>query len=265
VATGCTQVEPSEDQEDLGNSISAVVINNGIINNGIVNNGIVNNGIVNNGIVNNGLSLPNRAAIEAPTAEGDAARLFMQYAIACAFKPSQAFDFSWTDADGVVHAEHYAGQLGLAPHWATKALGMDGQHLVSACMAAHVNYNGVHVTVSIRSGEHPLRLHSNDPELDDFPNIEGAFWGNIFSSNPYINACYQKNNVDNSRALGRDCAAGHLLSDGTVEECGIINIVGECKNVCKKYSASRGYYEDCRQQPGVSNKRTDLVLTTALP
>jgi hypothetical protein len=270
VATGCTQVTPFEEQESVGEVSGAFefengLSNNGLSNNGLSNNGLSNNGLSNNGLSNNGLSSDNLAAIQDPTGTGTSARLFIRYVVACAFTPAQAFAFSWTDTDGIVHAEQYLGELGLAPNWATQALNLEGQRMVSACMATHVNYYGVHVTISARSGEEPLRLSSHDPELNAYPKVEGAFWGNLWAPTPYINACYVGTNVANSRAQFRDCAAGHLNSDGTVAQCGIINIVGSCASVCKKFSKSRGYYEDCRERPGVNNKRTDLVITTALP
>lgn len=264
VVTGCTQADPDSDAEDVGEEHSSIIVSNGIVSNGIVSNGIVSNGIVSNGIVSNGLSPEDQAAIESPDEDGEAARMFVRYAIACALTPSQALDFSWTDSSGVIHDEHYAGELGLAPNWATGPLGLEGQHWVTACMASHVNFYGVHVTISVRSGEKPLRLRPNHPELAAYNKIEGAFWGNLWAPQPYINACYNNANVNNSRAHQRDCATGHLEQDGSVSECGIINVMGSCSSVCKSYSSSRGYYEDCRLKPN-SNKRTDLVITTALP
>ena len=60
------------------------------------------------------------------------------------------------------------------------------------------------------------------PELVDYPDVEGAFWGNLFAAQPYINACYNSATVDNSRAYQRDCAAGHLISGSQIVECGVI-------------------------------------------
>jgi hypothetical protein len=243
---------------------------NGIDWNGIDWNGIDWNNLDWNGIDWNGIdpNSPNAAihgALQDPSANGDKARIFVKYLVSCSFKSSRTFQFTWTDASGVVHAESYPGHLGLAPHWATNPLGSKGEQLVSACMAAHVNYYGVPVLISIRSGQDPLRLHPHDNELDAYPDVEGAFWGNLWTNPPSLYACYNSANVANSRAHLRDCAAGHLNPDGTIAQCGIINIVGSCSSTCKKYSHSRGYYEDCRKNPGVNNKRTDLVITTALP
>lgn len=280
---GCSS-QPTEDEEVVS-AEQAVVSHNELTTNTIDPNGIDWNGLDWNGLDWNGLDWngldwngidwngvdPNSAnaviygTLQDPTSNGERARLFVRYLVRCAFDSSRAFKFTWTDADGITRAESYDGHLGLAPQWATGPLGYNGEHVVSACMAAHVNYYGIPVLISLRSGDKPLRLHPNDPELTDYSKVEGAFWGNLWAPQPYINACYNSANVNNSRSRYRDCAAGHLNQDGTISECGIINIAGSCSSVCKKYNHTRGYYEDCRLNPGVNNKRTDLVITTALP
>lgn len=268
---GCT-VESPIDDESVGKTEDAIIVLNAMTLNAITLNAITLNALINpsnamtaNAMTANALTANALSAIQDPTVQGDLTREFLQYLVGCSFTPTQSFDFTWTDANAVPHAEHYIGEIGLAPQWRTGPLGKDGEHMVSACLAARVNYYGVHVTISIRSGEKPLRLHPHDDELDDFSKVEGAFWGNLWAPQPYINACFNSANVNNSRARSRDCAAGHLNSDGTIGECGLIDIVGTCASACKKFSKSRGYYEDCREQPGVNNKRTDLVITTALP
>ncbi len=270
VLTGCTANVPTELDETTGQAEGAFITDNALTDNALTDNALTDNALTDNALTDNALTdnaLTDNAleAISDPNAQGALNRELLQYIVACAFKPTQAFDFTWTDNADLVHDEHYVGQLGLAPQWNSGPLNVKGQHMVSACLAAKTNYYGVHVTISVRSGEAPLRLSSHSDELDDYDRVEGAFWGNLWAPQPYLNACYNSANVDNSRAASRDCATGHLNADGTIEECGIINVVGSCANVCKKYNASRGHYSDCRKQPGVSTKRTDLVITTALP
>jgi len=269
VASGCI-AEPLPEDEALNTDSSALSTDNALTLNAITLNALTLNALTLNALTLNALtlnSMPQGAiqAIQDPSAQGALNRELVRYMVACAFKPSQSLNFSWTDEADLTHNEHYVGQLGLAPQWYTGVLGQEGQHIVTACLGAKVNYYGTKVTISVRSGKAPLRLHPNDDELDAYSKIEGAFWGNLWAPTPYINACYNTANVDNSRDHLRDCAAGHLNADGSIEQCGIINIVGSCANACKKYNASRGYYEDCRKQPGVNNQRTDLVITTALP
>lgn len=269
VMAGCT-VESLPEEEFVETLDEALITENALTSNALTSNALTSNALTSNALTSNALTsnaLTSNAlaAIQAPNEQGALNREIMRYIVACAFKSTQSFDFTWKDKNNVPHAEHYVGQLGLAPQWRTGKINLNGQRMVTACLAAKTNYYGKHVTLSVRSGESPLRLHHHDDELDEFSKVEGAFWGNLWAPKPYINACYNSKNVDNSRDHARDCAVGHELSDGTIEECGIINIVGSCSSVCKKYNSSRGYYEDCRDQPGVSFKRTDLVITTALP
>ncbi|MBK9264518.1 MAG: hypothetical protein IPM54_32625 [Polyangiaceae bacterium] len=266
---GAGPLPDEADEESSGVTQDALTTENALTVNAMTANALTLNALTANAMTLNALTLNAMtlnaiAAIQAPTAQGDLNRELLRYIVACALKPNQSFDFTWTDSGDAVHDEHYVGQLGLAPKWAKGRLDKDGQEMVSACLAAKVNFYGVQVTISVRSGEKPLKLHPHNPELDDYPNIEGAFWGNLWASQPYLNACYMSSNVDNSRDQQRDCAAGHVLPDGSIEQCGIIDIVGSCSSVCKKFNSSRGYYEDCKQKPGVSHKRTDNVITTSL-
>ena len=267
---GCGAEPPKNDTHAVDSQESAFITDNSLTDNSLTDNSLTDNSLTDNSLTDNSLtdnSLTDNAlaAIQDPSGQGALNRELLRYIVACALKPDQSFDFSWTDTADAVHDEHYVGQLGLAPEWATGPLDKEGQEWVTACLGAKVNYYGVHVTISVRSGEQPLKLHPFSDELDDFPHIEGAFWGNLWAPQPYMNACYKPSNVNNSRAQQRDCASGHLLPDGTVEECGIINVVGPCSSVCKKFSWSRQYFEDCTQRPGQSYKRTDHVITTALP
>jgi len=264
---GCTAELPSEDA--TADAEGAFITDNALTDNALTDNALTDNALTDNALTDNALTdnaLTDNAlaAIQDPGAQGDLNRELLKYIVACAFKPQQSFDFSWTDEGNVVHNEHYVGQLGIAPQWATGSLGVEGQHMVTSCLAAKTNFYGVHVTISVRSSEKPLRLQPGSSELTAYSKVEGAFWGNLWAPQPYINACYNSANVNNSRAHKRDCAAGHLEQNGSVSECGIIDILGSCSSVCKSYNSQRGYYEDCRLKPG-SNKRTDLVITTALP
>jgi hypothetical protein len=265
--TGCTgNVDDEFVEEAQGALIDTNALDtNALDTNALDTNALDTNALDTNALDTNALDTNSLAAIQDPSATGTDSRRLMRYLVTCALKPTDRFEFTWTDSADVVHNESYQGYLGLAPEWATGALSNKGKRLVSACLAAHVNYYSVPVVISLRSGDAPLRLHPHDPELNAYADIEGAFWGNLWGPGRKIYACYNGSNINNSRAHMRDCAAGHLNSDGSISECGIIEIVGECKSVCKKYSHSRGYYERCLTNPGSGNARTDLVITTALP
>jgi len=71
----------------------------------------------------------------------------------------------------------FNGQLGLAPEWQNGACDTNCQEAVSACLLAHVNTAGIHVPLWLTSQD-GLIGWGQDPE---FPNMEGAFFGNVFN------------------------------------------------------------------------------------
>jgi hypothetical protein len=251
--------------EAIGRSEGALIGENELSYNAINLNAINLNALNANAINLNALSPDNLAAIRDPGPTGDLARQLVRYAVSCALGGGQAFDFSWTDEAGVVHEESYPGLLGIAPSWATGPLNDDGRRMVSACLAARVNYYGVSVMISARSLREPLKTLTGSQELSDYPDVEGAFWGDLFGSQPYMNACYNTPTISNSRAWQRDCAVGHLISGGQTVECGMIHIAGSCEAVCQNLNGAGQYYPSCIQHPGQSSTTTKLVITTALP
>lgn len=266
--TGCVaEVEGSADDldEPTAESHGALVGGNALTANALNLNALNLNALNLNALNLNALSSGNLAAIRDPSATGALAREALRYLVGCALGGSQSFAFDWTDSSGAVHHESYPGQLGVATGWATAPLGLDAQRMVSACMAARVNYYQVPVVISARSLTEPLKTLTNDQELQDYPDVEGAFWGNLFAGQPFINACYNTATVSNSRAWKRDCAAGHPTSGGQIQECGMIRIVGSCSSVCQTLNGAGQYYPSCVERPGIATTTIKLVVTTGLP
>jgi hypothetical protein len=267
--TGC--IAGPLDAGQTGVASEPVVVDNAIFPNAIFPNAIFPNAIFPNAIFPNAI-FPNAldpaslAAIEDPGEAGVLSRMFVKYAVSCALTPSQSFSFSWTDSSGVVHDETYTGGVGLAPRWATGPLDLTGQRLVSACLAARTNYYGVTVLISMRSGAPPLDAMTPRSELAAYPHVEGAFWGNLFASTPALYACYDPADVAIARSDDRDCAAGHVDSDGEIVPCGPITLVGPCDEHCAKLDEAGGYYTQCHEDPiHPPHKMTKDVITTALP
>jgi hypothetical protein len=237
---------------------------NGLNPNGLSPNGLSPNGLSPNGLSPNSLSPAALAAIQDPAPIGHLSRMLLRYAVACAFDPTQSFAFSWTDSYGVRHDETYRGYLAVSPAWATQPLGREGQQKVSACLGALTNYYGVSVMVSLRSLEEPLKTLTGSPELTQYSFIEGAFFGNLFEATPRLYACYNDANIDHSRAALRDCAVGHVsTTDGSLENCGLIQRLGSCSRHCQKVNGAGQYYPACVDP--VTRTSTKAVLTTALP
>jgi len=173
--------------------------------------------------------------------DGTLLRKLLKYAVGCALAADAQFEFYWADETGTTHPETYVGLRGLAPHWRTQALDVIEQEKVSACLAARTNWYGEAVQISMRGSDAALTV--DEEERAFFTKREGAFWGNLFSSTPYLRACYDWPNVLYSRSVHRECAAGHVEND-TVHECGMLVITGPCQTTCLTPSAD-GYYSSC--------------------
>jgi hypothetical protein len=248
VLSGCAA--DAVEGEAIGEARSAVegenaMVANAMVANAMVANAMVANAMVANAMVANSLDPNVMAGIQDPSPTGDLNRMFLRYAVGCAFNPSQSFSFSWTDALGAVHDETYQGALGLAPGWAYGPLWGSGQRIVSACLAARTNYFGVTVHLSVRGAVEALRENTSAAELAAYPYVEGAFWGNLFSSSPGLYACYNPANVAHSRADQRDCATGYLDSAGQLHSCGPIVLTGSCDDQCLAFDPWGQFYVGC--------------------
>jgi hypothetical protein len=146
--------------------------------------------------------------------------ILLQYMIECALEPDQRATIY--AADGTPRV--YSGSLGLAPEWRSAALGEAGAQKVSACVGARANGLGQTVAISLR---HP-ELETTPVERDLFRTHEGAFWGDLFGDQPYLEACV----VDGGGLSGRICAES--------ESCGFV-IQGDCETVCAVYDPIDGY------------------------
>jgi hypothetical protein len=201
------------------------------------------------------------AALQDPGSGGDLARQLFKYSVSCALDDTQSFGLSWTDGTGTVHDETYPGLVGLATYWASGPLDPGDQEWISACLISRVNYYGIEVMLSSRGSSPELASPSED-ELDTYVDEEGAFWGNVFAASPYAFSCNYAPDVDNSRSLYRDCAAGHVDGSGDVVPCGIIQLMSSCDAICAALDPTLGYVPTC---PDADGSPTASVVTVFLP
>ncbi|WP_165373457.1 hypothetical protein [Sorangium cellulosum] len=264
-ATGCmaTELEIDADvgAEDLGSGAGALVSMNALSFNALSFNALSFNALSFNALSFNALESEATSALQDPGEGGDLFRTLVRYTVSCALTGTQSFSFSWTDGAGTTHEEVYPGQLGLAAAWGEGALDAVGKQMVSACLAARTNRYGVSVVISMRSHEKPLRHDVAEDELDAYAHVEGAFWGNLFAETPCLRACYHEPSVPVARSAQRDCAAGQLDGAGGIEDCGMIEIVGSCQDLCGGLHPPGQYYKDCDDP---DSGRTRNVVTTAL-
>lgn len=237
-----------------GNGLSG----NGLSGNGLSGNGLSGNGLTGNGLSGNGADPSVLTALQDPSSNGDLTRMFFRYLISCALDPSQSISFSWTDSSGNLHPEEYFGAIGLAPHWIDHAITPVSASWVSACLSARTNWYGTPVTISIR-GSHAELNRSPAGEQTEFNILEGAFWGDLFDGTPQLYACHSTTDMGDSRARNRDCAAGHVNAGGTVESCGMIQILGDCEDYCTTMSNHGKYFVTCGT--GDPGSHTNQVIT----
>ncbi|WP_437323364.1 hypothetical protein [Sorangium sp. So ce381] len=260
-------------EEPVGEAEGELIADNGFLPNALSLNALSLNALSLNALsLNalslNALSLNSRSAIQNPGETGALSRELLRYVVSCSLRADQTFSFSWTDSSGVVHPEVYRGDLGYAHWWATAGIGNDTyvQHQISACLAARVNWYGVSVRISLRNNE----LASTPAERAEFPVREGAFWGNLFSTTPYVGACYDSVGYVRARQVKRDCAAGHVETNPTTgevtwQQCGSMVIWGSCNQLCNGIDTNAGFFRGCVTNYVTSPYvRTDQVVTTFL-
>jgi hypothetical protein len=265
---GCIAVQ-EEEEGSVGVALSALefinALNPNALNPNALNPNALNPNALNPNALNpNALSPAALSAIQDPGAAGALSRQLLSYVVGCAFTSSQSFSFSWTDGSGTVHNEVYWGIIGLASDWSTKPLGLTEQQWVSACLASRTNWYGVSVTISSRGTPSALDK-TGTLELTTYTHMEGAFWGNLFTSSPYLNACYDDANRSYARSLSRECAAGHLDSGGAVQQCGMISIRGSCAAYCQQLNTNGMYYPSCVNNLTGIPESTTRVITVFLP
>lgn len=269
LAAGCAPVDEGEEEGSLGEAEQEVSSDNALVPNAITPNAITPNALNPAVLGAAPLSLAalgagSLAALQDPGSAGEMSRMFLKYAVSCAFNATQSFAFSWIDSRGLVHNEVYLGDLGFAPSWATQPLDVTSQEWVTACLAARTNYSGMSVLISMRSIMASTR--ASEAEIAAYPYEEGAFWGNLFTATPFVRSCYWTSNIASSRAASRECAAGHLDNKGNVLECGAIHIVGACNTYCGATQSLDGRHPYCIIDPAVSlTNKTDHVMTVFLP
>ncbi len=108
-------------------------------------------------------------------------RTLASYVVKCALPADRTLQKS--DSKGTRYI--FPGMVGVAPEWERGACGQTCQEWMTACILALVNTTGTHVPVWMMA-EHPAVGFGQSPA---YPQQEGSFFGNIFSSNPTAYYC----------------------------------------------------------------------------
>ncbi len=132
----------------------------------------------------------------------------LRYAVQCALPEGGDV----VTPGGVLH-----GNFGLRSEWRDEPLSVEGQQIVSACLLAHLNAFGAHVTIAIAGPDVPF------PAPNGFRYMEGVFFGNVFASPSTRVACSGSGDGLGGDAVGR--AERVCTTSGA--RCGL-DAVGPC-------------------------------------
>lgn len=166
--------------------------------------------------------------------------VIMSQLVGCALR----FDQQVT-IDGI----DFPGSLGLAPGWLRGGIGPRERELVTGCLLAHLSMDGLAVVFSMRSHGLP---RTGSTERSGWPVEEGAFFGDLLSSQPTVAAaCRGAGQQSDPNATGladRVCAEPDPARPG-LTLCGLAD-AGPCVDACDRHVGGR--YERCRVNGGAA-------------
>ncbi|PTL84483.1 hypothetical protein [Vitiosangium sp. GDMCC 1.1324] len=240
-ATGCGVEELSAEEQDLAprTQEQALVENNGLSLNGLSLNGLSLNGLSLNGLSLNGLSTTDFANWFNSNPAGN--EQLMRYMVRCAVGANETRSFV-NPATGALYT--WQGGLGLAPAWAGGAPAtVVEQQIISACLAAHANNYGLHVSISVLGRDsNGANISFTTDELASYPKRESCFFGNVFT-NEGLFAGNDRNSLAADESTSRPCG---LRGYGALSnaECTQVKRIGQCEQSCT-LDPNGTYYTKC--------------------
>jgi hypothetical protein len=215
----------------------------GIITNGIINTGLSVQGITNNGLLSNGLTNTTLASAEFSSwfeQNLDRAPAFMNYAVRCAVPQGQTRTYT-SPRTGSTYT--WTGSLGLTPSWSSGSQAtLLEQQVVSACLAAHTNKFGVHITLAmLGTNAQGVELMVSTADRTTYSEPEACFFGNVFTTTGTLYAANDRKTLKLAESTARACG---LSSRNVSTDCQPINHVGSCSTYCTK-DATGTYYTSC--------------------
>jgi hypothetical protein len=228
---------------------------NGLSLNGLSLNGLSLNGTSLNGLSLNGLDLGLATTQFATWFHADPVNSAIQvgYIAKCAKATGQ--NLTWTDpATGTPYS--WPGELGLAPLWTDRAMTVTEQQVMSACMVAHANKYGVHVSIAVEgrtaSGSEIPRATN---ELLTYPIREAGWFGNT-TNGEGVFVCLDHTPWLPAFSSPRACALDVAPVGATSPACPPIVFTGACISICTP-DITKTYYTSCKW-----NNKTYVPLVT---
>jgi hypothetical protein len=238
-ASGCGPAEPLAGPVPLESASQELDSANGLSLNGLSANGLSLNGLSANGLSANGLV--NSAFTQWFTLDRTLANMVMSYVVRCAVPEGQTR--SYTDAEtGTTYT--WTGGLGLAQNWANgNPANSDEQQLVTACLLAHVNQAGRHVSISVLGwNAWGNAIPFSSAELTEYPVREACFFGNLFTSNSLFFGVDQPINTEGEYHT-RACGAP-VSGSGPANQCAPLQFAGRCADICT-LGTEPSFYSNC--------------------
>lgn len=161
-------------------------------------------------------------------AQTELGRQLLKYMVSCALPADESVSVT-------VELEKYVfqGGLGLVPQWTRRSMTEPEKRKLSACLAAHTNFFGKPVQISLRSDDPaaPDGLKTTAEERESFPFFEGGFFGNYFIPNPVGYVCLGDTPTERDQHLSRLLRVCTLAKEETADAslCDF-KIVGLCKD-----------------------------------
>jgi hypothetical protein len=161
-------------------------------------------------------------------AQTEHGRQLLKYMVTCALPET---DSVFVTVDGKKYT--FQGKLGWVPGWIDRAMTDAEKHRMSACIAAHTNFFGKTVQISLRSDDPaaPQGFQTTAAERKAYPFFEAGFFGNYFVGNPVSYVCIGDLSAEREKHLEdllRVCSLEHKTVIG-FSRCNF-KIVGLCKD-----------------------------------
>ncbi|HEY0093539.1 MAG TPA: hypothetical protein VGB96_04410 [Archangium sp.] len=230
-APGCGPHEDVGEDLDLEDTRSQPLAST----NGLAMNGLAMNGLAMNGLAMNGLSTS--AFSDWFQKDPALSDMVMRYVVRCAVRTGESR--TYTDPKTKV-TYAWEGSLGLAPGWASGLPANTGeQRVITACMAAHANRFGLHLSISVlgRSAT-GTAIPFTRTELKTYSAREACFFGNLFSGEGvYVG-------IDVESTDGEDITTRACEKVDSSGRCEPLVLVGQCRQYCTP-DGTGPFYKSC--------------------
>jgi hypothetical protein len=243
LASGCGLGEERGASAGPSEQLQPLEDTNGLSVNGLILNGLSVNGLTLNGLSVNGLSHSDfHTWFQSSPALSESV---MRYLVLCAAPSGQTLSYT----DSSTGQEYtWSGELGLATGWAAgQEATVAEQQVVSACLAAHVNKFGMHISISLLGLDgagQPLAYSAE--ELSSHSRKEACIFGNLFSGEGLF-VGNDGGALNSSESSARVCTLTDEPGTARVAECAPLVQVGPCATHCT-LDESGTYYTSCTYQ-----------------